>query len=81
MCESREIKVSATGRRYKANNMGKIRQWFMSNYSEEYKLRWEMKKKIELEIQEEMEKQLNQAEDVTTNEQQETDATEKADVA
>lgn len=81
MCESKEIKISETGRRYKVNNMGKIRQWFMRTYSEEYKLRWEMKKKSELEIQAEMEKQLNQAEDVTTNEQQETDAREKADVA
>lgn len=81
MCESKEIKISETGRRYKVNNMGKIRQWFMRTYSEEYKLRWEMKKKSELEIQAEMENQLNQAEDVTTNEQQETDATEKADVA
>lgn len=81
MCESKEIKISETGRRYKVNNMGKIRQWFMRTYSEEYKMRWEMKKKNELEIQAEMEKQLNHAEDVTANEQQETDATEKADVA
>lgn len=81
MCESKEIKISETGRRYKVNNMGKIRQWFMRTYSEEYKLRWEMKKKSELEIQAEMEKQPNQTEDATANEQQETDAKETADVA
>lgn len=81
MCESREIKVSATGRRYKVNNMGKIRQWFMRNYSEEYKLQWEMKKKIKLEIQAEMEKQPQPVEDATANEQQETNGAEKTDVA
>lgn len=37
LCNETRMTVSKTGRPYKKNNMGTIRKWFMSNYSDAYK--------------------------------------------
>ena len=37
LCNETKMTVSKTGRPYKKNNMGTIRKWFMSNYSDAYK--------------------------------------------
>lgn len=60
--------MTANGRKYKVNNMGKIRKWFMNNYSEEYKGRHELKEKIKMEKQPEMNKQLAPKLSVDTSE-------------
>lgn len=36
LCNETKMTVSKTGRPYKKNNMGTIRKWFMSNYSDAY---------------------------------------------
>ena len=36
LCNETKMTISKTGRPYKKNNMGTIRKWFMSNYSDDY---------------------------------------------
>lgn len=36
LCNEKKMDVSKAGRPYKKNNMGTIRKWFMSNYSDAY---------------------------------------------
>lgn len=36
LCNEKKMDVSKAGHPYKKNNMGTIRKWFMSNYSDAY---------------------------------------------